>query len=430
MNLICRVQHITVSLHRRRSVTGSSCEKGKPLSEFETKSFQILSSLQENLLKIISFFGDPVAIRPVDLRDLLSIDMNLAWKISHLAGAADVFSLGKYLPGKKAVTNFISQAAKAGVPPADVSALKKSFKDLDWLVRSYAGSRKELEVILAGLSTEERTGNDSLHRRKSFEGNSYTFGVQSDLQLSTNILIASDRTPGTVDICRIRGQVGLYRTRPDVPWRVSGTSILDADGKVKDSAGRQYLFPFKGDGPALIEKYSSAELPEFGSVTDSMGRKSFYLKGHEIGIRSAINIFTAETMINSGHLYRRNPAEGAALVNTSRTPTRKYAVELYLPEEFSGSAWEVEMWSMLFPASEHSAMTPGDRLPLSEQPVVYRPGSSPVPLPGVSVYSDLILDCFSKINRDIKTYSMLRLTMDFPPIPASLDFIVSLPEKP
>ncbi len=400
------------------------------MSEFETEATEVLGGIQDALIQIISCFGDPVAVRPVDLKNLLEIDMNLAWKVSHLANSADLFSVGKYLPGKKALLNFASQAGKAGVPVNVVQALSDSFKKLEWLVRSYAGSRKELEIMLAGLSTEERTSNDCLHRRKSFEGNSYTFGVQSDVQLSTCILIPSKKNPASMDICRIQGQVGLYRTRPQVPWRFSVTSILDEKGILKNTTQSEFLFPCEKHGPPVLKDFSSKELPEFGSVKDRFGRSSFYIKSDEIGIKSAITIFTAETVLNAGNLYRRVINDGAALQNSSRTPTRKYVVELFLPEEFSNSAWEVEMWSLIFPASDYSAMTPGDKLPLYEQPVVYKSGRSPVPLPGVPVYSDLITACFQRIGRNIKNYSLLRLTIEFPPMPARVDFIVSLPEKP
>ena len=405
-------------------------QKGISLSEFEIKVTEVLGGLQEALIQIISCFGDPVAVRPVDLKNLLEIDMNLAWKISHIAHSSDLFSLGKFLPGKKAVQNVLVQSEKAGVPGKDVKALEDSFLLLEWLIRTYAGSRKELEVMLAGFSTEERTSNDCLHRRKSFEGNSYTFGVQSDVQLSTVILIASDKNPGTVDICRIKGQVGLYRTRSQVPWRFSGTSILDEEGMVKNTTHTQFPFPQGDHGPPILMDFSSKDLPEFGSVTDFDGRKSFYITSDEIGIKSAINLFTAETVVNTGHLYRKKLDEGVCLQNSSRTPTRKYVVELFLPEEFSSCSWQVEMMSLIFSASNRSVMTPGDKLPLYEQPVVYKRGRSPVPLPGVPVYSDLIKSCFQRLERDIKTYSLLRLTMEFPPMPARLDFVIALPEKP
>ena len=399
------------------------------MSEFEKKSQEVLGSLQRNLSRIISCFGDPSVVRPVDLRNLLGADMNLAWKVNRLVNTADLFSLGKYLPGVKALKNFAVLAEKAGVPDRDTNALRESCSELEWLVRSYAGSRKELEIMLAGLSTEERTGNDSLHRSRSFQGNSYTFGMQSEVQLATNILMISDKKPGTVDICRIRGSIGLSRTRPEVPWRVSGTSILDARGRVKNSTAKEFLSTPPPGEPPILREFSSPDLPEFGSVTDSQGRTSYFLKGTEIGLKSAISLFTGEIIRNSGPLYGSRTGDGVALNNSSRTPSKRFTVEVYLPEEFQGRSMETEMWSLLFPSANHTGMTPGDRLPLTEQPMIYDAGRSPVPLAGVPVYSKMISWCFQRIGKDIHKHRLVRLSVEYPPIPASIDVLLELPLK-
>ncbi len=400
------------------------------MSEFERAAAEVLGTLQSSLMTILARFGDPGVIRPVDLRDILGVDMNLAWKISRLVNTTDLYSIGRYLPGKKALGVFRGLCSDAGVPAAETEALAEATEALNRLVRSYAGSRKELEVMLAGLSTQERPGNDTLHRRKSFEGNYYTFGVQSDRQLSMNILLVSPDNPEIVDICRVRGSIGLFRTRPDVPWRVGGISILDSSGKVRQDTRKDFLFPADPGGPPLIREYSSPNLPEFGEVTDSGGRTAFFLKGREMGLKSSLDLFTGEVIRQSGHLFSRGPGQGVALNNSSRTPTRSITVEVYLPEEFGDSSWEVEMWSLLFPVHDHTGMTPGDRLPLTEQPVFYRPGRSPVPLAGVPRYCDLVRECFDRLGKRINDYSLLRLTVDFPPIPASIDYLVELPQRP
>ncbi len=400
------------------------------MSEFERAAAEVLGTLQSALRATVSRFGDPGVIRPVDLRDILGVDMNLAWKISRLVNTTDLFSIGRYLPGKKALGVFRGLCADAGVPAAETEALAEATEALNRLVRSYAGSRKELEVMLAGLSTQERPGNDTLHRRKSFEGNCYTFGVQSDRQLAMNILLTSHENPETVDICRVRGSIGLFRTRPDVPWRVGGTSILDSSGRVRGDTRKESLFPGSPGEPPLIREYSSRNLPEFGEVTDSEGRRAYFLKGKEMGLKSSMDLFTGEVIRQSGHLYSRGPGQGVALNNSSRTPTRSITVELYLPPEFSESSWEVEMWSLLFPVHDHTGMTPGDRLALTEQPLYYGPGRSPVPLAGVPRYCELAKECFIRLGERIEEYGMLRLTVDFPPIPASIDYLVELPERP
>ena len=90
---------------------------------------------------------------------------------------------------------------------------------------------------------------------------------------------------------------------------------------------------------------------------------------------------------------------------------------------------ETEMWSLLFPVANHTGMTPGDRLPLTEHPMIYDTGRSPVPLAGVPGYSKMISWCFQRIGRDINKHRLVRLSVEYPPIPASIDVLLELPVK-
>ena len=399
------------------------------MTEFEDRAQTVLEKLQRALASIIGEYGDPAIIRPVDICEFMGIDMNLAWKVSRLVNSTDVFSLGKYLPGRKAIGNFCVKALESNCSSRKVNDLREASIDLEKLKRTYAGSRKELEIMLANLSVEERAGNDSIHRRKSFEGNCYTFGIQSDVQLSSVILTPARSGNNMLDICRIRGHIGLFLIRPDVPWRVASTYILDSTGKIKSTPHRDFLFPINDGEPPLVREFCSAELPDFGSVTSRSGRTSYFLKGMGMGKTSAINLFTAEVIRDTGILYRKSPDDGVALNNSSRTPTRKIVVEVFMPGEFSSSPYQLEMWSRLFCSDDMSQMTPGDLLPLNEQPVLFSAGRAPVPVPGVPEYCNLIESCFHNLGEDPADYRLLRLTVDYPPIPSSIDVLLGLPEK-
>lgn len=400
------------------------------MTEFEKITELTLTNLQGALADVLCEYGDPSVLRPVDICEILGIDMNLAWKLSRLVNSTDVFSVGKYLPGRKAMGSFCDRASSSRCPANLVESLQAASDQVEKVIRTYAGSRKELKLMLANLSVEERAGNDLIQRRKSFDGNSYTFGVQSDVQLSSNILIPSRIQSGMADLCRIRGQVGLCRMRTDVPWRLSNTYILDSDGVIKESPEREFLFPVVPGEPPLVREFCSRHLPDFGSITNRAGRSSYFLKGKEIGIKSSINLFTAEVVRGSGIMYRNSPGEAAAMNNTSRTPTKKFVIEVFMPPQFNSSPFVVEMWSRLFGSEDMSEMSPGDLLPLSEQPVLFSAGRSPVPVPGIPDYCKLIRSCFSRLGENPADYRLLRLTVDYPPIPASIDVLLVLPEKP
>lgn len=399
------------------------------MSVFEKKATETLECLKNSLTSVIQHFGEPNALRPIDLCNFMNLDMNLAWKVNRLVNSSDLFSMGKYLPGDKALRTFSEKAAEAGVPDETAMKVRQVSTDLDLLIRTGAGSRKQFTLMLAGLSTEERSANDVIHRRKSFEGNSYTFGVQSEIQLSVCILMVSKDDPNLVDLCRIRGHAGLSRTRTGIPCRVASTYILDSNGNVKTTPSREYLDSVEPGKPPFLQKFSSSPMPDFGSVTDSSGKTTFFIIGREIGTRSSTNFFTADVMRKSGALYRSAPGEGAALNNSISIPTKRLVADVYFPEEFNGTAYEAEMWSLLYPSRDYSGMTSGDSLPVTEQPALYRQGKAPGSLAGIPCYKAMMESCFGKLELDMRDYSLLRLSMEYPPIPASVDFLIELPEK-
>ena len=398
------------------------------MTEFEDKATVTLMRLQNALANVIADYGDPVILRPIDLCELININMNVAWKINRLVNSTDVFSFGKYLPGRKALNNLCESASKAGSSTLKVTELKEASTELDVFIRTHAGSRKEFDLMLANLSIEERHGNDSVHRRKSFEGNSYTFGVQCDVNLSTNIIIPSKLRDDSLDICRIRGQVGLRLIRPDVPWRVTSTYITDSDGKQKSSSNSEYLFCSNTSDAPVAREFCTPNLPEFDCKTSKTGRTSYFLKNMEMGMQSSISVFTVELMKNAGPMYRKNPTDAFALNTTSRIPAKSFVVEMYVPREFDSGSCRTEMWSRLFVSTDPSERIAGDVLPLGEQPVVYPIGRVPVPVPGISNYGNLLSKSFVELKIDPRNYRLLRLTIDYPPIPVGISLMMKHPK--
>ncbi len=399
------------------------------MTEFESKAEVALSRLQKAISSVIHEYGDPSVIRPVDVSEIMGIDMNLAWKLTRLVNSTDVFSTGKYLPGRKALGNFCRKARNLKCSEEKISALRNASANLENLIRTFAGTRKQLGLMLANLSVEERTANDIIHRRKSFEGNRYTFGVQSEVQLSSMVLMPAESGKDLMDICRIKGHIGLFLTRPKVPWRIATTNIIDSEGRLLNTPQRHSLFPVSEDEPSLVREFCSKSIPHFQSSTSRSGKRSYFISGEEMGITSSVNIFTAEVLKDAGALYRINPNDGAALNNSSLTPTKKLVAEVFIPEEFGTTAIEVEMWSRLFGTDDMSDMIQGDLLPLNQQPILYPPGRGPVPVPAIPDYSRMIQSCFKALNKNLTDFRLVRLAIDFPPIPASIDILVGLPDR-
>lgn len=399
------------------------------MKEFESKAEKILTLLQTSIAAVLGEFSDPYLTAPVDISKTMELDIVIAWKVSKLANSTDLFSIGKYFPGCKAISTFCKQATLLKCNEKNIDILKNASADLEKLIKVYASTRKETEQLLSTLSLDERAEGEIVNRKKAFTGNKNTFGVQSDVQLSSIILMPAESGKDMMDLCRIKGHIGLLLSRSDVSWKLSSTNIMDSEGKITPNPGRLPLFSQIDGGPPLIKKFCSENLPRFNTSTTRSGRINYYLDVDESEISDPINLFTAEVLRDTGRMYRQCPDDGAALNNSSRIPTKYIALEVYIPLQFSSIPIEVEMWSRLFGSDDMTEMIPGDLLPFDEQPVIYSLERGFIPIPEIQEYSKLMKACFLKLGVNPKDFRLVRLTMDFPPIPTSIDIVIGLPEK-
>lgn len=404
-------------------------EEGDHLKEFESKAEKVLTALQTSVAAVLGEFGDPFLTSPADISEIMELDINIAWKVSKLANSPDLFSIGKFFPGCEDIDVFCRQATLLKCSQQNIHSLKEASAHLEKLINEYASTREETELLLSTLSLKERSEETILDRKKAFTGNRNTFGLQSDVQLSSIILMPAESGKDMMDLCRIKGHIGLLLSRPDVSWRISSTNIMDSEGKLTSNPGRLPLFSQADGEPPLIKKFCSENLPRFGTSTTRSGRINYYLDIDESEISDPFNLFTAEVLRDTGRLYRQCPDDGAALNNTSRIPTKHIALEVYIPLKFGSIPIEVEMWSRLFGSDDMTEMIPGDLLPIDEEPVIYSLERGFIPIPQIPEYSKLMKACFSKLGINPQDFRLARLTMDFPPIPTSIDILIGLPEK-
>jgi len=403
-------------------------QEGDYLKEFESRAEKVLTTLQTLIAAVLGEFCDPCLAGPADISEIMELDINIAWQVSKLANSTDLFSIGKYYPGRKDISIFCKQATLLKCNEENLDNLKKASADLEELINIYASTIEETERLLSTLSLEERAEDKLVSRKKAFAGYKNTFGIQSDVQLSSIILMPAESGKDMMDLCRIKGHIGLLLSRPNVSWRISSTNIMDSEGKITPNPGRLPLFSQADGEPPLIKNFCSENLPRFGTSTTRSGRVNYYLDVDEAEISDPINLFTAEVLRDTGRMYRQCPDDGAALNNTSRTPTKYIALEVYVPLQFGSIPIEVEMWSRLFGSDDMTEMIPGDLLPIDEQPLIYSLKRGLIPIPEIPEYSRLMKACFSKLGVKPEDFRLVRLTMDFPPIPTSIDILIGLPE--
>ena len=399
-------------------------------SQFESDAGYVITSFRDSVAAIFENIGANRFARPISISRLLGIDMNLAWKLSNLFKHADPLACGKYIPGESAVKIFLTSAAELGCSTAKLTEVEETYSHFLELKSIHAGSRKELDMMLASVSEEGKGKAALLHRRKAYEANGYIFGVQTRTQLSTNILLPSKDNPQMLDCIKVRGHIDFRNIRPDVSWRISTSYVYKADGEMKNTPRREPVFQREPENTPVIREFSSDPLPSFLKTVGIGGSSQYSIAGETVGNTSLITIYTAEAVRNAGAYYAL-PTENALRISyNSKTPTENLILDIFaLKDDFANCFPEASMMSELFASTSFKTYTKGDRLPLTEKPVELNSHRGIDRLTEVPSYPEVIHKVFCEIGRKPSDFRHFRLKIQYPPVPASIVMMLMLPEK-
>ena len=146
---------------------------------FEADAEAVICLVKGSLSEVIAGIPTLSFKRATDLAVGLGIDSKLAWKISRFVDGTDPFAAARFIPGPSAMKIFLRAAARRHAPPGVISAAEKAFASFRQLVRAHAGNRKYFDMMVAAHATADRGSSDLEHRRLTFEGNSFVWGVQA-----------------------------------------------------------------------------------------------------------------------------------------------------------------------------------------------------------------------------------------------------------
>ena len=399
-------------------------------TSFEIQAETVLTGLRASIASVFETIGGNSPARPVSISKLLDIDMNLAWKLSNLFRNSDPFACGKYVPGESAMEIFLGSAGKKGADRTSLKEVRRAYAAFLELKEVHAGTRKELDMMLASLSGQGRRDAELVHRKKAYEANGYLFGVQTRTQLCANVLVPSAGDDSRLDCIRIRGHVDLRRIRPNVPWRIATSYILAENGSFKNTPWREPLFPVRGDQPPVIREFTTSPLPDFVKTQGLGGSCHYSIAGGSVGNTSLISVFTAEAVRNAGAYYADQDESAISISHISRTPSENLVLDLFVPrDDFRGTVPESEMLSELFTSTAPDMYNDGDRLPLMEKPEELSMVKGIDRIPEVPLYPELMSTVFQKLNRSEEDFRLFRLKVQYPPVPANILMKIGLPEK-
>ncbi|MCE2924195.1 MAG: hypothetical protein LW822_01860 [Phycisphaeraceae bacterium] len=307
-------------------------------SGFESAAGDVAAELRSAIGKVLD--GVPGAPRrPLDLSQILSIDMNLAWKLCNLVAAADPFAGLQKLPGESGMRIFLKAAGRAGVEPAALARVVDALKAYEHLTAEHAGSRVALDSLLGHLARTGGARAGLTARRNAFRAVSSLVGVQAEAQVVTYLFFPTsdagpEPDPARTAVAIIRGYVGLRRLRTDVSWVTGRGRRTDNDGErpamhiarpidpeaAKHHGGVPLLAGFNTAGTRAHARVARTLLPD-GTAVDRV-------QGGPVGRQGAMTFFMGETLAPALPKGRDDRNAHLRLVANSHTPCESLVLDM------------------------------------------------------------------------------------------------------
>jgi hypothetical protein len=389
---------------------------------FEADAEAVICRIKGSLSEVIAAVPTLSFKRATDLAVGLGIDSKLAWKISRFVDGTDPFAAARFIPGPSAMKIFLRAAARRHAPPEVISAAEKAFASFRQLVRAHAGNRKYFDMMVAAHATADRGSSDLEHRRLTFEGNSFVWGVQARTVFRT--FVASPSADGeSWDTIAVRGFIDFRAMRPGVAWRISRPYSVDKSHGIHTELVRRPLDPsMAADGSLpLMTEFCTRPLPEFRR--GRRGERGFDYEFIEssVGNTARLTCITGEIVRQVEPRYPDPMYQDFCVSFPVRTPAEVLLFDVAIHEElFGGGGLQPMLFSDLFGGSADLSYGDTDRLPLHEGVESLGRGVDMAHTRDVPRYPELLRYAFAQAGWDPAKYELYRFRMRYPPLPSTI----------
>jgi hypothetical protein len=408
---------------------------GRGVQPQVTQTFE--SDATEAVLRVRSLFVKAVEQRVggdrsvTDIAEAFSIHRKLAWQVSKVAYSEDPLIAARQIPAGKSLQLWLSAARSTGIAQTEVDAMRDAVERFESLSGLHAADRAEFELLLD--SCGETPDPDAAQRRReqAFEGNSFTWGVRCRVLMGMMVLTPSEDRRGFFHIAQIRGLVGFRQLRGNVRWIVAQSVVADDAAKPDTSVVRIPLDAQAAQihgGVPVLPRFCSSPMPRLERRVGSDGMATDEFLSGAVGLSGERTLYTGELIRNLGLAYA-TPENTVAHFGTGiRTPAELLHMDMFVHRSlFEGVTREVKIFSDL---AQSYAFGEDDALPVPARLTQLGRGvslSQSVHLPG---YSELASWVFSQIGADPDEHDLFRVTLAYPPMPATVMFRHPLPAGP
>lgn len=390
------------------------------LDTFRTESTAAIQSMR-GALEAVAETLQLDLLRPQEVARRLQLNKNLTWKFARLMLADDPLDAIPMLPGPEGVDIFLRAATVAGGSSASIESLRDAIRQLHHVIARHFGSRAELELLLDGLRTG---GNLESARVTAFRGAAGVFGIQAAARVTAQIISPDRETspradaPTVANVSIIAGLCGLRRLRP-----MANLPFFRLSQSRSQNPPRVPLFPSEVPSVSdfLIGKHTSVPHGNIDCI-ESDERLRVQIRGGPVGRIGDADIFFGTHTPKAMQLFAQPGDEQNDLVTSISVPSEFVLTDVFFHRSIQGlESLRAAVHSTLsgpFPSEPEDQLA--TVLPITCTIERASNCRSILSVDRAPRYATVVEDAFRVLGEDMADYHLVRVAMDFPPVPSCI----------
>lgn len=378
---------------------------------------------------------DADAAKPQEVARRFRLNKNLTWKIAKLLQTADPLEAVPAIPGAEGIGILLAAMTREGAELAVTEPVRRDFDAFDLMMRSHAGDRATLDLLIDGMAQGAKALEVS--RKLAFRGNSGIWGLQARVRSMLQVLAPTAGRPDRLDDVLVGGLHDIRRLRPVQGWPIFRFSHygLGAEGQARTRDFAPLEPPASPDEPALIMRsFCSPPGAEVRSVRTEREIRHELVDG-PIGQRGAVSFVFGS--IERGVFGRYAPrgateAEHGEMVAFVTMPTELVQMDVLVHrtmlDEFTP---ELVVYGRPFGTLDSDPATRENyRLPISEVIERIDPSQHSLDSEALPERSELVEQVVRRAGWALGDFVAFRASIAYPPMPSSVLMRYRLPTEP
>jgi hypothetical protein len=410
-------KHLRLASRKRAAASASSRERPTPQNRSRDESFEIaaaavLGRLRDAVAALLAGAPGPTG-KCTDVQATFGIDPKLAWQIFRIATAENPLAAGGSIPASVSMQRLLKAATRRRIPAEVVAGVSESYGAFERMVAEHAGDRATLEAMLSTFVPESREKTELASKQAAFKAMSQIRGVAIEAEVQAHLLHPSEDRM-RADVATMRAELGLRRVNPNAHisfgWREVENgkhSVLTLDRE-----------PIRGPNDTLLAEFCSSPPARFESRT--VGKEWYtFMPGVEVGLRSAVDIVTAEYGVARLRRYRQaGEPKRSGIMAVMDSPLKRLTMDVFLHRDIYPDA--APGLDMMETVSHGPAVTfddprhDQDRLYMQETVAPIAGGLAHARIAHVPRYSEMLVHMCRKLGWSPAEFRGYRLDVQYP----------------